>query len=169
MRPGIRLCHWTSNTSTGNFPISRKCIPAEVPVYLAESCGFVSKLSPSGDSLAYSTFLGSPDPSSFGIAVDSSGSAYVAGYPGGGFPVTKECLPENLWSDRTDGFVAKLNTLGTGLIWSTYLGGSGDDKITGLALDQYRQVYVTGVHGLARLPLESACADLQSRQRTRYL
>ena len=55
----------------------------------------------------------------------------------------------------TDGFVVKLNAKGSNLIWSTYLGGSGDDFIQGLALDQYRNVYVSGYTSSPNFPLKA--------------
>ena len=55
----------------------------------------------------------------------------------------------------SDGFVVKLNATGSNLIWSTYLGGSGDDEIQGLVLDQYRQVYVSGSTTSPDFPLKS--------------
>lgn len=118
-------------------------------------CPFVAKFSPAGDSLLYSTTLGSISGRGEAIAVDSGGSAYVAGSAGPGLPVWSTGFQRTFGGGSTDGFVAKLNATGTNLTWSTYLGGSGDDVIQGLALDQYRQVYVSGYTTSPDFPLKS--------------
>jgi uncharacterized repeat protein (TIGR01451 family) len=125
-------------------------------------CAFVTKLTPSGDSLAYSTYLGSgvfcegcTDSEGSAIAVDSSGNAYVAGEERlAGFPVTNNAF-QKTYGGNGDGFIAKLNASGTGLLASTYLGGKGRDYITSLALDQYRQVYLSGVTCSSDFPLKA--------------
>jgi uncharacterized repeat protein (TIGR01451 family) len=120
-----------------------------------EGCAYVTKLNPTGDTVAYLTYLGSLSTEVQAIAVDSSGNAYVAGYSGPGFPVTKNAFQKTFGGGGLDGFVAKLNSSGTGLIWSTYLGGSGPEELFALALDQYRQVYVTGYLYSPNFPLKA--------------
>ena len=51
-----------------------------------------------------------------------------------------------------DAFVAKLDPTGTSLIYSTYLGGDGQDQVNGIAIDAAGNAYVTGIHGLDGLP-----------------
>jgi uncharacterized repeat protein (TIGR01451 family) len=87
------------------------------------------------------------------IAVDSSGSAYIAGAALPGFPVTKNAF-QRTFGGYVDGFVTKLNSAGSGLVWSTYLGGSDYDHIGGLALDQHRTVYVSGLTHAKGFPLK---------------
>jgi uncharacterized repeat protein (TIGR01451 family) len=107
--------------------------------------GFVTKLSPSGEKLVYSTYLGGTEMSGgYAIAVDTSGQAYIGGIAAAGFPVTAGAFQKAFGGGEFDGYVAKLNTTGSGLVYSTYLGGSGDDWLYGIALDQYRHVYITG-------------------------
>jgi hypothetical protein len=108
------------------------------------SCAWVAKLSPTGDSLVYSTTLGAGPWHGTGIAVDSDLNAYIVGYTEPGLTVWSKGFQQTFAGGYYDGYVAKLNATGSNLIWSTYLGGSGDDVISGIALDQYRQVYVTG-------------------------
>jgi uncharacterized repeat protein (TIGR01451 family) len=139
----------TGFTHFSQIPIIK---PAFQYTCAQSGCGFVAKLSPSGDKLAYSTYFPAPP---IGIAVDSSRNAYIAGTAGLGFPVTKTAFQKAYGSGASDGFVAKLNSSGSGLVWSTYLGGSGMDAITGLALDQYRQVYVTGYTNSPNFPLKA--------------
>jgi uncharacterized repeat protein (TIGR01451 family) len=103
------------------------------------------KLNPEGNGYVYSTYLGmeAAEFATNAIAVDSDGEAYVAGSTLGaisGFKGGFQSKP----GGGTDGFVVKFNASGTKLIWSTYLGGSGNDWMGGIALDRYRNVYVTG-------------------------
>ncbi len=95
--------------------------------------------------LRYSTYLGgSGSDSGNAIAVDASGNAYVAGItPSMNFPVTPGVLQPSI-RGNIDAFVTKLNATGSGLIYSTYLGGSDSDASTGIALDASGSAYVTG-------------------------
>lgn len=122
---------------------------------------FVAKLLPSGASLAYSTYLGgsggtplAPEQGN-AIAVDASGNAYIAGVTSStDFPIAGRVMQPasfGLWS----AFVAQLNPLGSGLAYSTFLGGSGQDVATGLALDRFGTVCVTGYTSSFDFPIES--------------
>lgn len=120
---------------------------------------FVVKLNPTATGILYATYLGGtgwesavPTPP---IAVDSAGSAYVAGQTrSGDFPVTPgafqtafhPCPPPNQAPANcsADGFVAKLDPAGSTLAYSTYFGGSGGDVIQGLVVDLLGNAYVTG-------------------------
>ena len=75
----------------------------------------------------YSTYLGgSGDDFGHGIAVDGSGNAYVTGYTNStNFPTTNPLQASN--GGGTDAFVTKINAAGSARVYSTYLGGSGDD------------------------------------------
>ncbi len=109
---------------------------------------FVTKLNATGSALVYSTYLGgSGDDQGLAIAVDTAGQAYVAGVtttPGSGFPGTAGSLIQETHSGMRDAFITKINAVGTALVYSTYLGGSGDDFGYGIAVDQAGQAYVTG-------------------------
>jgi uncharacterized repeat protein (TIGR01451 family) len=146
----------TGSTSSNNVPTTGNVVQNKC----SGSCAFVTKLRPLGDKVAYSTYLGGNAVwGGAGITVDDSGNAFIAGSTGPGFPAYKSGFQNSFRGGGSDGFVAKLNSSGSGLIWSTYLGGSGDDFITGLALDQYRQVYVLGYTNSPNFPLK---ASLQS-------
>ena len=116
---------------------------------------FVTKLSPNGDALSYSTFLGGSDDEFWlegGIAVDIAGNAYVVGdTESTDFPVTAGVLDSINTGSRT-GFAVKLNGTG-GAIYATYLTGFGQTA-GGVAVDPAGNVYVTGiaVGGLATTP-----------------
>jgi hypothetical protein len=110
--------------------------------------------------LSYSTLLGgSGFDSATAIAVDSSGSAYVAGFTDSyDFPTQSPAQNYNAGSNNV--FVAKLNAAGNGLIYSTYIGGSGDDRAYGIAVDASGNAYVTGSTTSQNFPVRYA---LQSR------
>ncbi|HEV2232875.1 MAG TPA: SBBP repeat-containing protein, partial [Terriglobia bacterium] len=105
---------------------------------------YVMKMNPAGSALIYSTYLGGIGGEvANGIAVDLSGNAYVTGYNhGGAFPIASPLQSIN--NGFTDAFVAKMNAAGSALIFSTYLGGSGNDVGQGIAVDTSGNVFVVG-------------------------
>jgi hypothetical protein len=108
---------------------------------------FVTKLNAAGSApLAYSTFLGSGgDDRGFGIAVDGTGNSYVTGETNsGGFPTTVGAF-DTSQNGGFDVFVTKLNAAGSGLGYSTFLGGGGDDRGRGIVVDGANSAYVTGL------------------------
>ncbi len=102
--------------------------------------GFVTKFDATGSALVYSTFLGGISPS--GIAVDSTGNAYITGSTYDAPPL-KNAFQATAGGGG-DAFVTKLNASGSALVYSTYLGGSGQDSATGIAVDGSGNVYVLG-------------------------
>ena len=116
---------------------------------------FVAKFSPSG-TLVYTTYLGGTgDDEAYGLAVDSQGNAYVTGYTTSpNFPVTGGAYRSTL-SGTSDAFVAKLNPAGTALVYSSYLGGSGDDTGWGIAVDGLGDMFVTGSTSSADFPVSA--------------
>jgi hypothetical protein len=116
--------------------------------------GFVAKLNSSGSALDYSTYLGGSGFGwSSGIAVDSSGNAYLIGYTQStDFPTVNPLQASNKSPGSGNGFVAKLNPSGSALIYSTYLGGSGGDSASGIALDSAGNACVTGYTQSADFP-----------------
>jgi len=109
---------------------------------------FVAKLDASGSALLYSTFLGgSGYDEGLAIAVDSSGAAYVTGYTVDDitdFPTTPGAYDTMHNGGFWDAFVAKLDTSGGALLYSTFLGGSWEDRGSGIAVDATGSAYVTG-------------------------
>jgi hypothetical protein len=94
-----------------------------------------------GDGLIYSTFLGgSSSNSGSAIAVDSDGNAYVAGRTSSAdFPVQNAYQP-SIAAGMSNAFITKLNSAGSALVFSTYLGGSGYDVANSLAVDPSRNI-----------------------------
>ncbi|HVE82945.1 MAG TPA: SBBP repeat-containing protein, partial [Myxococcales bacterium] len=117
---------------------------------------FLAKLNLGGTGLLYSTFLGgSGTDTGVGLAVDSSGNAYVGGnttsadFPFlGGF--------DNTLGGTQDQFVAEINSTGSALVWSSYLGGSGADTTHCVELDAAGQVFVGGETTSTDYPLIGA-------------
>src|SRR6266566_4431846 len=107
---------------------------------------FVTKLNPTGSGLAYSTYLGGTgEDQGLGISVDSSGNAYVTGRTNStNFPTTTTAFQTLFGGGDADAFVTKLNSAGNGLLYSTYLGGSGQDIGNSIAVDSMGNAYVTG-------------------------
>ena len=109
---------------------------------------FVTKFNAAGSALVYSTFLGGISPT--GIAVDSAGNAYVTGS-------TYDAPPlKNAYQATAggggDAFVTKLNAAGSKLVYSTYLGGSGQDYANGIVVDGAGDAYVTGTSSSTDFP-----------------
>ena len=126
---------------------------------------FVAKLTPDGQKIVYSTFLGGRDVD-WGnkIAVDDLGNAYVAGTTySGNFPTTRNAFQRNYGGGDRDGFVAKLSADGA-LIYSTLLGGDRTDRCNGIDIDREGNVYVTGSTNSQDFALSQAAADTGSRK-----
>ncbi len=104
--------------------------------------------------LSYSTYLGGSGVDiGFGIAVDSSGNAYVTGVTvSTNFPTTTGAFRTTLGGGFSPAFVTKLNPTGSALVYSTYLGGSGGDLGVGIAVDSSGNAYVTGDTGSTNFP-----------------
>lgn len=105
----------------------------------------VAKVDPTGTYLVYNqVFGGSGDDKGNGIAIDTSGNAYIVGdTASANFPLGTSPFQATLRGAR-DAFITKMNAAGTSLLFSTYLGGNGNDYGNGIALDASNNVYVTG-------------------------
>jgi hypothetical protein len=126
---------------------------------------FITKFTPDGAALVYSTFLGGAGrEQGQGIAVDANGNAYVTGITESfdspftsayeGFPVTSGAFQAK---GSYDAFVTKLNTAGSALVYSTYLGGSaGVDRGWAIALDDAGNACVTGDTASTNFPVSNA-------------
>src|SRR5579859_2452549 len=105
---------------------------------------FITEVKSDGSALVYSTFLGGTgSDDAMGIAVDAAGEAYVTGdTTSADFPTANAAQTSN--GGGKDVFVTKLTSDGTGLMFSTYYGGTLDDTGSGIALDSFGDAYVTG-------------------------
>ena len=130
----------TGSTQSPNFPTVS---PAQ-SLNAGSTDAFVAKLDFAGANLLYSTYLGGTKADvGQSIKVDASGNAYVAGYTfSSDFPVQAPIQGVN--AGTVNAFVTELNSSGSVFTFSTYLGGSSDDRAFGLALDSSGNVYITG-------------------------
>jgi hypothetical protein len=152
---GAREANETGDT-TYDFPLVH-------PLQTTTSGGsaFVAKLSADGSSLLYSTYLGGSNggDQGKGIAVDAAGNAYITGLTASSdFPTVHPLQTFSSLNDPHPGqdwhaFVAEVNSSGSALVYSTYLGGSGKDVGNGIAVDNAGNAYVTGSTESTDFPL----------------
>jgi hypothetical protein len=132
-------------TASSNYPVTASAFDT---THNGSMDTFVTKLDPSGSSPVYSTLFGGSafDPGS-GVAVDAAGAAYVAGFTSSSnFPTTVGTF-DTTYNGNFDAFVTRLDPSGSVLLYSTYLGGSGDERGTAVAVDGVGAAYVTGFVG----------------------
>ena len=121
---------------------------------------FIAKLSSSGNTLIYSTYLGGSGwDEGKGIAVDSDGNAYVTGETSESSDFPLENPYQSIKGEGHDAFVTKLNSSGNTLIYSTYLGGNGSDVTESIAVDSAGNAYVTGYTNSSDFPIKNPYQD----------
>jgi hypothetical protein len=131
------------STGSADFPTTPGALTAG-----AVGGAFVTKLDASATALVYSAVIA--DGRATALAVDASGSAYVTGNAGPGFP-TVDAVQDTA-AGEGDAFVAKLSASGAALVYSTYLGGSGREFAGGIALGAAGTAYVAGETRSANFP-----------------
>jgi uncharacterized repeat protein (TIGR03803 family) len=130
----------TGNTVSTSFPLMNPFQNQNT----ASADVFLTKFTPAGNALVYSTYLGGSNTQSAGsVAVDSSGNAYVAGGTASSDFPTQNPLQANL-AGNYDAFVTKFNSSGTALVYSTYIGGRANDFGDAIAVDSLGNAYVAG-------------------------
>jgi hypothetical protein len=144
------------DTTSTNFPTANAIQNANA----GSTDAFVTKINSAGTALIYSTYLGgSLLDQCLGIAVDSSGNAYITGGTGStNFP-TANAIQSTFGGgsgSAAEGFVAKINTAGTALVYSTYLGGAAGERGEAIAVDTSGNAYVTGFSASANFPTANA-------------
>ncbi|HLM00944.1 MAG TPA: DNRLRE domain-containing protein [Pyrinomonadaceae bacterium] len=166
--------HVVGNTESGDFPVvnAYQSINKSFDPYVlnyetsAHNSLFVTKFSPEGNSLIYSTYLGGSGliggryyltycaENASSIAVDSSGSAYVTGNTcSWDFPLSNSVLQSHKnYGNDWDAFVTKFTPDGSALDYSTYLGGDGYDLGNSVAVDSFGNTYLAGTSASANLP-----------------
>jgi hypothetical protein len=143
---GAGQAYVAGNSSSTDFPVKNPLFPN--PQGQFDGGAFVTKLSPSGSALIYSTYLNT-NGAAMGIKV-KNGCAYVAGWTDPTLPVLDAIQPEP--ASGRDAFLAELSPLGA-LLFSTYLGGKGPDFGNGLALDPLGAAYLTGATSSPDFPV----------------
>jgi hypothetical protein len=137
-------------TNSVSFPVTSGAFQRALN---GEQSAFVTKLTATGSTMVYSTYLGG-DVSDWaaGIAVSAAGNAYVAGWTSSvNFPQASPV--QAAFGGLTDAFISEFNFAGNGLLFSTYYGGSGSDSINAIALDANANIFAAGQTASANLPL----------------
>ncbi|MCA1565966.1 MAG: SBBP repeat-containing protein, partial [Acidobacteria bacterium] len=138
----------TGYTTSTNFPTAnafQASLDGTADAF-GDRDAFVTKINAAGTAFVYSTYLGgNGGDEARGIAVDSSGNAYVAGFTAStDFPVAN-AIQATLGTTNEDAFVTKLNAAGSALVYSTYLGGNESAEFgEAIAVDSSGNAYVTG-------------------------
>jgi hypothetical protein len=146
---GIAVDNTGNAYVTGETTSTHTSFPVLAGPHLTHNGGvdaFVSKVNPSGTALLYSGFLGgSGTDSARAIAVDTAGNAYITGSTNSTeatFPVT--IGPDLTHNGAFDAFLVKVNSTGSALLYSGYIGGSASEAGWGIAVDPAGNAYVTG-------------------------
>lgn len=152
----LEVSHALALDSTGNTYITGFTFSTDFPttpgVFDTSQNGqadrFVTKLNPAGTALAYSTYIGGlsyDGDLDVGIAVDPGGNVYLSGNTlSTDYPTTVGAV-DTIHNGFDDVYVTKLNPLGSGLVYSTFIGGNRDDRSAAIAVDSSGNAYVTGV------------------------
>jgi hypothetical protein len=164
----------TGSTGSRWFPITSSAYDRSIGSVELIHDVFVTKISPDGGSLVYSTFIGDvSDERGLGIDVDEHGRAFVVGSTSSGFFPTHPLGPiGSPYRSSQDSFILKLNTSGHTIIQSRVLNLSYQDEARGVSVDSEGCAYVTGtVDGRADLPTTPNAFQLQnlSRKREAYV
>ena len=143
----------TGYTTSTDFPTQNPYQSVFGGIY---SDVFITKLSNDGNSLIYSTYLGGNDEDfGFCIAIDTSRGVYVTGYTTSTDFPTQNPYQSAYGGGTHDVFIAKLNSDGNSLVYSTYLGGNISDGGYGIAVDVSGVAYVTGFTCSADFPTQT--------------
>ncbi len=172
-------------TASKDFPTTTGALQTSLPAGLRTS--FVSKLNAAGNGLVYSTYLGGTSQVSYlccdlaaAVAIDQTGNAYIAGTTvSSGFPVTTGAAQTKFTASlSSNAYVAKLNPSGTGLVYATYLGGSGQgqfnigpavfqgDQANAIAVDGAGNAYVTGLAHSPDFPVTNGAFQTRNKAAT---
>src|SRR5882762_2981641 len=150
--PLLKRTYITGQTDSFDFPI----VNAVQSRASGKADAFLSVLDPTGAHLVWSTYFGgSGDDWPTAIALDPAGNIHLAGWTNSpDFPVQQ--ATQLHYAGKTDGFVAKLKGDGSGVVFSTYLGGIDDDFPKAVAADAAGNTYVAGMTFSKDLPTVNA-------------
>lgn len=161
---GTGRTYVTGSTGSPDFPTTAGAYDTSYNATPGAANAFVTKLSPDGSALDYSTYLGGFNTSGFfdlgsGIAVDSTGAAYVTGDADStNFPTTPGAF-DTTQNGSVDAFVTKLNPAGSALVYSTFIGGTSFDSSTALAVDGSGNAYIAGYGTSSDYPTTAGAFD----------
>ncbi|MFQ5978777.1 MAG: fibronectin type III domain-containing protein [Candidatus Heimdallarchaeota archaeon] len=135
----------TDDHSSNDFPTTADALNTTHNGPSSNGDIYIAQMAADGSKLLYSTFLGGTgDDAAWALALDDVGNVWVAGFTSSGdFPTTGDALNKT-GNGGQDVFLALLKADGSLLLYSTYLGGSGDEDVRSLALDSVGNVWFTG-------------------------
>lgn len=134
----------TGTTASIDFPIALPAMFGRIPNSSFDV--FVAKVNAGGTGFVYSTYFGGAgSQNATDIAVDKDGNAFIVGYTNAtNLPVSANAAQATYGGGNQDAFATIINPSGSSLIYSTYLGGAGDDHGFSIALDTSGNAFVTG-------------------------
>lgn len=136
-------------TSSGDFPTASP--------FQGSGFSFITKLDPSGSSLVYSSYAGGNGGGfAAGVAVDGSGNAYIVGRIPSADLVTVGAIQPSYGGGGEDGYLTKIDSSGTSIVYSTYLGGSAADNAYGIAVDGSGNAFISGSTASSDFPTNAA-------------
>lgn len=146
-----KAIYLTGATNSKDFPVKAACDPSYNGGF---QDAFLAKFAPGGKTLTYATYLGGDNnDEGMAVAVDGNGAAHVAGYTcSHNFPLRNSF---DTFFYYGEGFYTQFVPAGNGLEVSTFLGGSGDDAVSALALDAQGKIYLTGGTSSKDFPTKS--------------
>ena len=166
----------TGSTYSADFPVTQGAFQTvNNGAANTDANAFITKLNPAGTALLYSTYLGGSGAHGLvvsgdtgnAIALDSAGEAYVAGQTfSSNFPVTPGAFQTTNNATANQGanaFVTKLNSTGTALEYSTFLGGSSSDNANAIAVDASGEAYVAGGTSSTDFPVTQGALQTTNR------
>jgi hypothetical protein len=144
-------------TQSTNFPATKG---AWQTVFGGVADAFAAKLDSTGK-LVYASYIGGMgQDTGTGIAIDSSGNAYISGYTSSVFPTTSGAAQKLYGGGFSDAFLVKLNSLGSAAVYSTLLGGTGNDVAEAVAVDTAGHACIAGYTDSANLAVHAAMQPL---------
>lgn len=146
----------TGYLRSSDFPVTPGAYDTSFNGGASSYDGFLTKLNPSGTGLEFSTFFDAT--CIYDVAVDTSGCAYITGYE---TSITTEGAFDRTFNGWFDSFIAKFNASGSGLVYSTLLGGSDADFTYAIAVDSSGCAYVTGSTFSRDFPVTAGAFDTQ--------
>jgi hypothetical protein len=159
---GLDFPIWSDIDADGNFYVTGFTLSADFPTtegtYQRTAGGaedaFVAKLDPSGSRLVYSTYVGrAASDVAIGLDVDRSGAVVITGTTGSAdFPTTEGAYQRVYGGGASDAFVTKLDPSGARIVFSTFLGGSGEDAGFISFFDAAQNLFIEGDTGSADFP-----------------
>ncbi len=142
-----------STSSSKNFPVTAGCMQSNVGGGMD---GIVFKMPPNLSSLTWSTYLGGTDDDAcYGLNIDNSLNVFVTGgTASNNFPTVAGSFKTTYGGGQSDGFISKINSSGTTLLASTFVGTNSYDQCFLLQFDKNYDVYTVG-QSLGNMPVSA--------------